>query len=134
MIRKFWLRDQDVRNSKTDKLDVGHPRVLVAFEVVGNDLFYATATANPADKFVRKSAHNQVNGAFKSFRRRCCERLVTPVGYKDSAEDYPALRRHIVLNILDITRYKTARRAACLWELDKNVSRKDPNFGRKVKK
>jgi hypothetical protein len=134
MIRKFWLRDPDVRNGKTDELDLGHPRVLVAFEVMGNDVFFATATSNPKDKFVRKAAHDQVDGAFKSTRRRCCSRMVTPIGYKDEAEAYPALRRDIVLNILHFTRKGTARAIACIWELDKKVSRKDPNFGRKVKK
>ena len=65
-VRRFWIRDKHTVNGKNGGLELGHPRTLVAFEVVGSHIKYATATWAPGDRFNRKQAHDRATGRLKS--------------------------------------------------------------------
>jgi hypothetical protein len=109
-VRRFWVRDAHVTNGKTGALEPGHPRTLVAFEVVGSDIKYATATWAPGYRFNRRQAHDRATGRLKSDN---WAKLIID-GAKDIAEAQEQYIELQLVIIADIVRNARPNTKKCL--------------------
>lgn len=104
-VRKFWVRDPDVfKNGKDDRSGtmLGHPRMLVAFEVVDGTVLYATATWCPGDTFNRKQASDRAEGRLRSRRKDLMFTLpeLRVLSTEFTPRQYVELKRAIVLDVI----------------------------------
>lgn len=109
LVRKFWAHDPPRRGGAK-----GHPRVLVAFKVDGDDITYAAVTWNPVEKFDRQHAIKRVEGRLKCPKR---QRRTTSKGLNA----HQAILEDIVQRDIIQGRTNTYRYQACSYTLKHKV-------------